>query len=177
VFRPHHWLKLGTERCKLATGSALVGLLVLLIAAAPRADARMPVEPSGAPCPTTGALVVYYVSEGVAYKNNLVIGSDGRALLCWGRAKPGAVSGRTTFTVAEPTLQVLKTALDGIGVEHLGPPPAGWPPCCFKRATVLVYKGMGIPFHGLPTSITGKESLHRAKAILERIIERHDPDL
>jgi hypothetical protein len=176
VFRPHFWLKLVSERCKLATGFALIGLASLIAIAAPAA-ARMPVEPGGAPCPAAGALVVYYVSEGVAYKNNLVIGSDGRALLCWGRANPGAVTGRSTFTVAQPTLQVLKTALDGIGVEHLGPPPANWPPCCLKRSSVLVYKGTGIPFHGLPASVSGMQSLHRAQTILERIIVRHEPDL
>src|SRR5262245_10029310 len=138
---------------------------------------KTPVEPTHAPCPTGGALVVYYVSEGVAYKDNLVIAPDGRAALCWGRARPGAVTGRTTFTVTQPTLKVLETQLDGIAVEHPGPPPAQWPPCCLKRATVLVYQGFGIPFHGRPRTTAGVQSLHRAQAILERLIDGHGPEL
>jgi hypothetical protein len=145
--------------------------------AVPSAMSRAPVEPSRAPCPTGGALVVYYVNQGVAYKDNLVIEPDGRAALCWGRARPGAVTGRTTFAVANGTMKLLQAALDGIDVEHLGPPPAQWPPCCLKRATILVYRGFGVPYHGQPRTPAGLESLHRAQSILEAIIDRHDPEL
>jgi hypothetical protein len=154
----------------------LVALLTAAAIAVPAALSKAPVEP-GAPCPTGGALVVYVVSEGVAYRDNLVIAPDGRAALCWGRAKPGAVTGRTTFTVEHRTLLVLETQLDAIDVEHLGPPPAHWPPCCLRRATALVYKGFGIPFGGRPRATAGARSLERAEAILARIIDRHGPEL
>jgi hypothetical protein len=106
-----------------------------------------------------------------------VIAPDGRASLCWARARPAATTGRTTFSVAAPTLKLLQSALDGIGVDHLGPPPAVWPPCCFERATFLVYEGYGVPFHGQPRTTAGAQSLHRAQLILERIIDRHAPEL
>ena len=61
----------------------LTGMLAVAAIAASAATARTPVEPS-APCPTSGALVVYYVTEGVAYRDNLVVALDGRASLCWG---------------------------------------------------------------------------------------------
>ena len=67
----------------------LMGLLAVAASAASAAAARTPVEP-GAPCPAYGALDVYYVTEGVAYKDNLVIAPDGRASLCWGRSRPSS---------------------------------------------------------------------------------------
>ena len=154
----------------------LTGLLAVAAIAASAATARTPVEP-GAPCPISGALVVYYVTEGVAYKDNLVVAPDGRASLCWGRARPSAMTGRTTFSVAPPTLKALQSALDGIDVEHLGPPPASWPPCCFNRSTFLVYKGLGVPFLGQPRTPAAVQSLHRAQALLEQIVDRHAPEL
>jgi hypothetical protein len=147
-----------------------------LAATVPAALSRMPVEPTTT-CRTVGALVVYHVTEGLAYKNDLVIGPDGQASLCWGRSRPLVATGRTTFVLGRPTLEVLRATLDRIDVEHLGPPPPAWPPCCLARTAALVYRGKGIPYHGRPTTATATQALHRAQAILDRIIERHEPDL
>ena len=57
------------------------------------------------------------------------------------------------------------------------PTPATWPPCCYGRSAALVYRGVGIPYVGRPHTTSGRRALHRARAILDHIIDRHDPDL
>ena len=160
----------------LLTAVTLAAVAVSLGVVVPSAVSKTPVEARNL-CPTAGAMVVYYVSEGLSFKNDLVIGPDGRAALCWGRGWPTFAAGQTTFVVSRPTLEVLRATLDRIDVEHLGPPPATWPPCCYRRSATLVYGGMGIPYLGLPQTTSARRALHRARAILDRIIERHEPDL
>jgi hypothetical protein len=163
---------------QLACGSRLVALVTVGAAAlavtVPAAPAR--IEPT-ATCPTAGALVVYYVTEGLSYKNDLVIGPDGRAALCWSRSRPTVATGQSTFVLSRPTLDVLRATLDRIDVEHLAPPQGAWPPRDFARTAALVYRGMGIPYGGRPSTASAARAFRRAQAILERIIERHEPDL
>jgi hypothetical protein len=168
--RPHYW------RDRLLTAVTFATVAVSLGVVAPAAMSKTPVEARNL-CPTAGAMVVYYVSEGLSYKNDLVIGPDGRAALCWGRGWPTFAAGQTTFVLSRPTLEVLRATLERIDVEDLGPPPATWPPCCFRRLATLVYAGMGVPYLGQPRTTSARHALHRAQAILEQIIERHDPDL
>ena len=108
-----------------------------------------------------------------------MIGEDGHASLCWGRRASSAPSrGRRTFVVPGRTLEVLRETLERIEVEHLGPPPAEWPPCCFRLSRALVYKGTGIPYQGRPQTRRPRlHALNQAQAILGRIIERNEPDL
>ena len=153
-----------------AAATATVALLV----AAQLAAARTPVErPS---CPVAAALVVYVVRDGLAYENDLVVGRDGRAALCWRRSGPLPASGRTTFVVARPTLEVLRATLERIDVEHLGPPAAHWP-CCLARSAALVYRGVGIPTTGRPVTVTAQVALVRVQSMLDRLIADHEPDL
>ena len=174
MFRPHYWRR-DLERRKLAPRFVLAGLVLALLAGAP-AKAKTPVEPTP-PCPTVGALVVYTTSEGVAYRNDLVIRPDGHASLCWSRPTPAAVTGRTTFVLTRRTLAVLQAELDRIDIEHLGPPPAQWPPCCSRTARALVYEGTGIPFQGRPQTPDAIQALSRVHTMLGRIIVRHEPEL
>ena len=171
MFRPHYW-----RRRRPVAGVAFAGLVLALMVAGPPAKARTPEEPT-APCPTAGALVVYTTSQGVAYRNDLVIRPDGHASLCWSRPTPAAVTGRTTFVLTRRTLAVLHAELDRIDVEHLGPPPAQWPPCCYQEARALVYDGTGIPFEGRPQTPEAIQALNHVHAMLGRIIVRHEPEL
>jgi hypothetical protein len=53
-------------------------------------------------CPT-GLLVAYYVGDGSTFNNDLVIGRDRRAWLCWGRHVANS-SGRKSFLLSPQTL-------------------------------------------------------------------------
>jgi hypothetical protein len=162
---------------------ALVGIAFVLahgcapLGATPAAQAQDGLASPPPPCPTAGALVVYFASDGLAVGNDLVIAPDGHASLCWARTGPTAMTGRTRFVVAPATLRTLRFQLDRIDVEHLGPPPADWPPSGGGPASALFYRGTGIPYEGRPTSVTAIRALERSEAILDGIVARHAPEL
>jgi hypothetical protein len=124
-------------------------------------------------CPT-GLLVAYYVGDGLSFNDDLVIGTDGHALLCWGRHGPSSTSGKESFTVARTKLALLKLELSRIGIQRLG--PARTQPCCDRPTASLVYKGKEIPSAGYPESNAGIIALRSAQGILNGIIKERSPD-
>jgi hypothetical protein len=123
-------------------------------------------------CPT-GLLVAYYVSDGFTFNDDLVIGADGQAWLCWGR-HISTTSGEETFTVSQSKLATLESTLARIGIERLGASPRQ--PCCDMPTASLVYNGKTIPYGGYPESHAGLLALRSAEAILNGIIKQRSPD-
>jgi hypothetical protein len=124
-------------------------------------------------CPTAGALVAYYVSDGFSFNNDLIIRTDRRGSLCWGRRLDNR-SGRKNFLVPRRTLSALQIQLRRIGVGRLGKPPPP-PPGADMPTASLVYKGKTIPADGYPRTSAGRRALRRAEAILDGIIGREAP--
>ena len=127
----------------------------------------------------TGSLVTYHVGDGATFDDDLVIGTDGDALLCWRRYGPlmtsgKATSGQTTFMISSRELRGLESALRRIGRQHLA--TRRKLPCCDMTTASLVYKGRAIPDDGVPELDAGIHALHSAESILNEIVERRTPD-
>src|SRR3954451_7400406 len=123
-------------RMAVATVAAVLALPISTATAQPSGGWPPP------KCPT-GLLIAYHVGDGFTFNDDLVIGTDGHAWLCWGR-RPSSTSGATTFTVARWKLTALESELSRIGIQHLGAPRSQ--PCCDRPTASLVYKGKAIPY-------------------------------
>jgi hypothetical protein len=141
------------------------------MAAIDAADAARPLKWPPPSCPTTGALVAYYVSDGFTFNNDLVIRRDRHASLCWGRRFSNR-SGRVNFLVSRPTITSLTLQLERIG--RLGPPPPP-PQGADVPSASLVYRGTTLPYDGYPKTQPGVRALRRAESILDRIIAKRAP--
>jgi len=109
----------------------------------------------------------------MSFNDDLVIGAEGLARLCWGRHIDNTF-GEETFTVARSKLAALKSALARIGIQRLG--ASREQPCCDRPTASLVYKEKTIPDDGYPQSHTGILALRSAEATLNGIIKQRSPD-
>jgi hypothetical protein len=144
----------------------------VLALAAPTAIAKSSGNWPPPTCPT-GLLVAYYVGDGSTFNNDLVIGWDRRAWLCWGRHVANS-SGRKSFLLSPQTLATLETDLGRIDTQRLGSPRQQ--PCCDRTTATLVFEGKAIPRDGYPKSKDEVRALRQAEAILNRIIRQNSPD-
>ena len=163
-----------TERRRTISAAVLavaVGVVTVFVVSASAAAQPMRKWPPPA-CPTD-VLVAYYVGDGFTFNDDLVIGADGQAWLCWGRHVT-TTSGEEKFTVARSTLATLESALGRIGIQRLGAPRRQ--PCCDMPTASLVYQGRTIPNNGYPESHAGLLALRSAETILNGIIKQRSPD-